>query len=227
MNETKFEKFGLVQKSAGVTPDLEKINAQTRVPLKAEDVCIFRIAACDDRVDRDHERFTVECLRELAPMFIGRPVLMDHQWSATTQTARVYDAAVEQLGEDHRLVLYCYLPVTESARDTIIAINAGILREVSVGCAVGKAACSICGADKTKTRCEHRPGQTYDGRECIVELSEPKDAYEVSFVAVPAQPKAGVVKQYGGEDDVSNLDTSGTAAEKQKALALLELAEYA
>ena len=32
------------------------------------------------------------------------------------------------------------------------------------------------------------------GKKCIGELSEPTDAYEFSFVAVPAQPGAGVTK---------------------------------
>jgi len=43
----------------------------------------------------------------------------------------------------------------------------------------------------------------YDGTSCIVSLSNATDAYEVSFVAVPAQPGAGVTKTYGGEDNRS------------------------
>ena len=32
-----------------------------------------------------------------------------------------------------------------------------------------------------------------------LKFAEPKDAYEWSFVAVPAQPRAGVVKRFGSE----------------------------
>ncbi len=40
-------------------------------------------------------------------------------------------------------------------------------------------------------------GQVYDGKLCFMELREPADAYEWSFVAVPAQRKAGVIKSAG------------------------------
>ncbi len=41
----------------------------------------------------------------------------------------------------------------------IAAIEGGILREVSVGCQVAKAICSICGTDRRETYCGHCPGQ--------------------------------------------------------------------
>ena len=43
-------------------------------------------------------------------------------------------------------------------------------------------------------------GQVYDGKLCFMELREPADAYEWSFVAVPAQRSAGVLKRFGQED---------------------------
>lgn len=37
---------------------------------------------------------------------------------------------------------------------------------------------------------------------CVMELDGAKDAYEVSLVAVPAQPEAGIIKskRYGGQE---------------------------
>ena len=64
--------------------------------------------------------------------------------------------------------------------------------------------CSICEADNTKTYCEHRAGEEYDGKTCYKALDDPKDAYEISFVAVPAQPEAGVTKDYGGKKGSSS-----------------------
>ena len=129
-------------------------------------------------------------------------MLRDHRWSAETQTARVYDAQVADEGEVKRLVLSCYMVRTAGAADTVSAIEGGILRECSVGCAVERVNCSICGADQRKTLCEHWPGREYDGQLCHFDLDGAADAYEVSLVAVPAQPEAGVVKakRYGGAE---------------------------
>lgn len=191
-----------VEKQAVNEAELSLINKQALRELKAEEVFTFRLAACDNQVDRDHERFTDKALEGLAPLFVGRSVLMDHSWSVSSQTARVYAAGVEAHGEVKRLVLRCYMPRTEATAATIGAIETGILRECSVGCSMGSAVCSICGADQTKAYCEHRAGHAYDGQTCVMALDDPRDAYEVSFVAVPAQPEAGVVKskRYGGPE---------------------------
>ena len=184
---------------------LALINAQALRELTAEEVFTFRIAAADTLVDRDHERFSLECLEGMAKLYVGRPVLTDHSWSAGKQLARVYDAQVEATAEGHRLVLSCYMPRSEQSAPIITAIETGVLREASVGVAVQSAKCSICGTDKVRRRCEHIPGQSYEGKTCVVELGDPSDAYEISLVAVPAQRKAGVVKSmrspWGAEQD--------------------------
>ena len=69
---------------------------------------------------------------------------------------------------------------------------------------MGRSVCSICGAESGT--CTHVRGQTYDGKLCFAELKDPTDAYEWSFVAVPAQRNAGVVKHFGPErDELSQL----------------------
>lgn len=224
MTESDFKKLGLVEKSVAVDAgELALINKQTLRPLGEDEVFAFRFVACDTKVDREYEHFSKKALEKLAKLFVGRPVLRDHKWSADTQTARIYAAEVEAQGEDARLVLRAYMLRCDGSAATIGAIDAGILREVSVGCAVKKAICSVCGADKSKVWCEHRPGQTYGDAVCTVTLDEPRDAYECSLVAVPAQPGAGVVKQYGGEENKPAPPAPGDDPEIQKALALLEL----
>lgn len=182
--------------------ELELINRQTLRALTAEEVFVFRLAACDDQVDRDHERFTAKALERLAELYPGKPVLLDHRWSSGAQTARVYAAQAEEADGVHRLVLRCYMPRTEGSRETIAAIESGVLRECSVGVSVGSCVCSICGADNGKTLCAHDPGREYNGKLCHMDLDDVLDAYEVSLVAVPAQREAGVLKskRYGGEE---------------------------
>ncbi len=220
-------KGAVVLKSAPTAVDMGLINAQSIRELKAEEVFLFRIAACDNQVDRDFECFSDAALEALSKLFVGRTVLSDHRWSSSGQMARVYAAAVEKESGVSRLILSCYMLRNDAAAPTIDAIEAGILREVSVGVAVKTATCSICGTDKAHGYCGHRPGKAYGGTLCTVELGDPADAYEVSFVAVPAQREAGVVKSYGGDKEspgnVSKLDTSGGEDRKKRLSAQIEL----
>ena len=195
-------KAARIEKAAVGEQELALINVQTLRALSADEVFAFRLAACDNQIDRDCERFTDATLEQLAKIYVGKPVLRDHKWSAETQTARVYDAQVVSEGEVKRLVLSCYMVRTTSTADTIAAIEGGILRECSVGCSVQHVNCSICGADQRRTLCEHWAGKEYDGALCVFELDGAADAYEVSLVAVPAQPEAGAVKakRYGGAE---------------------------
>lgn len=195
-------KSARLEKQAVDAQELALINAQTLREFSAEEVYTFRLLACDNRVDRDNERFTDATLEQLAALYVGRPVLRDHIWSAGMQTARCYAASVEPDGDARCLVLRCYMPRTAATADTITAIDAGILRECSVGCAVAHAICSICVADQRTTLCEHWPGREYDGQTCHFDLDGATDAFEVSLVAVPAQPAAGAIKskRYGGAE---------------------------
>lgn len=214
---SEFKKFGFVQKSAGTAADMTKINAQALRDLTPEEVFTFRIAAADDQVDRDYERFTKEALEQMAKLYVGRTIIMDHDWAATKQTARIYDAYTAIDNGVIRLILCSYMLRNDATAPIIQAIEGGILREVSVFCAVSKCVCSICGADKARFHCMHRPGKTYEDILCVVSLEEVVDAYECSFVAVPSQRQAGVTKAYGGEDGPE------AGNDVKNALALLEL----
>lgn len=183
-------------------PDMEKINAQSLRTLAPEEVYVFRVNACDTFVDRDYEHFSAATLAELAKAYVGRTMIADHQWKAENQTARIYDAYVEEVEGGAQLILCAYMLRTAEMQPMIDAIDAGILREVSVGCAIERAVCDICGADYcTGQTCPHVKGQEYDGTVCTVTLDGLKDVYEVSFVAVPAQPRAGVTKEFDPDAD--------------------------
>lgn len=196
----------------GVSPEeLAAVNALTRRELGEEEVYLFSVRLCDNEVDRDGERFSTQTLEELAPMFVGKSGIFDHQWSARGQTARIYKcelvrepARLTQAGDAYCwLKGYVYMLRSEANQPLIDEIDAGIKKEVSVGCSVERKVCSICGEDVSRTSCAHRKGERYDGQLCYVSLEGASDAYEFSFVAVPAQPAAGVVK--GMEPACANL----------------------
>jgi hypothetical protein len=201
---------------ADAEADIALINQYSVKELTPQDVFCFSLILCDNEVDRDNERFTNDSLDKLAPMFLGKSVLFDHRWSAEKQVARLYRTFVEQLSEktatgEQKRVLRgsAYMLRTDETSELIKAIEGGIKKELSVGCQMGGCKCSICGEKFTfnwqtwKYLCEnnHFKGDTYDGKLCVGDLVDPQDAYEVSFVAVPAQRGAGVTKGNDGEFD--------------------------
>ena len=185
--------------------ELDQINRFSKAELTADQVYTFSVRLCDNEVDRDFERFGTEDLKRLGELFLGKSGIFDHQWSAKGQTARIYrtevvrePGTVTAAGDEYRwLKGWAYLMRTEKNQELITEIEGGIKKEVSVGCSMGRSVCSVCGAENGA--CGHAKGQMYGGKLCFMELKDPKDAYEWSFVAVPAQPRAGVVKRFGAE----------------------------
>lgn len=171
---------------------LAGINVYAKTPLTAEQVYCFSVRLCDDQPDRDFERFDTAALPRLATLFRGKTGITDHNWSAEGQVARIFDTQVCREGGVSFIRAWCYMLRTAEAEPLIAQIEGGIRREVSVGCAMGLSRCSICGS--VYGTCEHHKGLTYGDQLCLAVLSEPVDAYEFSFVAVPAQREAGVMK---------------------------------
>ena len=175
---------------------LEAINAQAKAQLTAEQIYVFSLRLCDDQVDRDHERFDTAALSALAKLFIGKTGIVDHKWSSENQVARIFETQVVREDGISYIKAWAYIRRGGSNDEIIADIEAGIKKEVSVGCAMGKSICSVCGSEYGT--CGHMKGECYDGMVCCAVLCEPMDAYEFSFVAVPAQPNAGVLKGMGG-----------------------------
>ena len=201
----KIDKCAIVKSLELDDDKMAKINAYTLKELTAEEVFAFKMVACDNEIDRDYEAFSGETLEQLAELYKGKTVISDHNPQSTNQCARIFDAEVitspgetTKTGEEYKqLVLHCYC-IKATSGQLIAEIEGGIKKECSVGCSVKSAQCSICGGDAR--RCEHYRGKRYDGALCFYKLVGAVDAYEVSFVAVPAQRAAGVTKEFEGEE---------------------------
>ena len=195
---------------------LEAINAQARAQLTAEQVYVFSVRLCDDQVDRDGERFDTAALPALAKLFIGKTGIVDHTWSSDSQVARIFATEVVQEQDISYIKAWAYIRRGGNADEVIADIEAGIKKEVSVGCAMGRAVCSICGMEYGE--CGHQKGEYYDGHLCCAILKEPMDAYEFSFVAVPAQKDAGVLKGMGRNISLKELADEFGAQQEYRAL---------
>ncbi len=189
--------------------ELDLINSYTRRTLKEDEVYAFSVVLCDNETDRDFERFSDSALKKLEKLFVGVTGVLDHDPKSNNQTARIFSCSAQEVsgkktldGRQYiRLSARAYMPRTESNRDFIMQLDSGIKKEVSVGCSIAKRICSICGCENGS--CGHIRGRSYDGEVCYKILDEPTDAYEWSFVAIPAQRAAGVIKSYNkGENGV-------------------------
>ena len=194
--------------------DIEKIREYTRKDIPADEIYAFPLILCDNEIDRDGEKFTAESLEKLAELFKGKTGIFDHNMSSKDQTARIYETEVirdpSRRTADGEAYTYlsakAYMLRSDKNKDLIAEIEAGIKKETSVGCSVGSISCSVCGKDMRRGECSHIKGRTYAGRKCFGILSDPLDAYEWSFVAVPAQKNAGVIKSYSPQNAASTGD---------------------
>ena len=196
---------------------MEAINAYAKAKLEPEQVYVFALRLCDDQVDRDLERFDTAALPELAKLFIGKTGVVDHRWSSDAQVARIFETQVVREDGVSYIKAWAYIRRGGNADGVIADIEAGIKKEVSVGCAMGWSACSVCGGEYGT--CGHQKGEHYDGQLCCVILKEPLDAYEFSFVAVPAQREAGVIKgMHRGKRSLKALAEEFGSQEEYRAL---------
>ena len=205
---------GIIQKSVATNEDLAKIQQFSRRELLPEEIYVFNVDLCNNDVDRDYEKFSVETLKQMAELFVGKTGIFDHSMKSADQTARIFDAFVEKVngkktadGEDfYSLKAKAYMLNNEQNRSLIDSIEAGIKKEVSVSCSVDKAYCSICHTDRKRAACEHKKGKMYGDRLCFNILTDATDAYEFSFVAVPAQREAGVTKSFSIKEEAEMQD---------------------
>ena len=194
--------------NSNIKENLSQINMLSRRQLTEDEVYIFSMILCDNEIDRDFESFSDESLETLKSLFIGKTGIFDHVPTGANQTSRIFftdvitdNSKYTSNGKPYKYLLAkAYMVRSEKNKDLILEIDAGIKKEISIGCAIKSKICSICGADHKVSPCVHIPGQNYvkNGRDtlCFLSLEDPLDAYEWSFVAVPAQVNAGVIKNF-------------------------------
>lgn len=206
--------------------DLELIGKYSLRPLKKEEVFIFSVILCDNEIDRDFERFSEQSLKSLEGLFVGKTGILNHSMKSDDQNARTYKTALLRDsvkkttdGRDYVcLKAWCYTVRSDKNSSLISDIESGIKKEVSVSCNSGEKVCSICGKD----RCSHIPGARYGERLCFKTIENVTDAYEWSFVAVPAQRNAGVTKSAGISKKEKNMENILKSIKTEKTLTLNE-----
>ena len=212
--------------------DMTLINKYSLRDLSKDEVFCFSVILCDNDIDRDFECFDEDALKTLEKLFVGKTGILNHSMKSEDQSCRTYktqlicDNTRQTLtGESYMyLKAWCYTVRSEKNESLIKDIESGIKKEVSISCASSRKVCSICGSEK----CNHISGKIYGGEYCHKTIKDITDAYEWSFVAVPAQRHAGVTKAFKKEKTMENILKS---IKEEKSLSLNEnelkkLSEY-
>lgn len=189
--------------------DMELINSFALRELQKDEVFSFSVILCDNDIDRDFERFSEESLKTLERLFVGKTGILNHSMKSEDQSCRTYKTQLitdpEKKTVDGKpytyLKAWCYTVRSEKNDALIRDIESGIKKEVSISCSSTARICSVC----NEQNCNHIAGRKYNGKKCVKTIDGITDAYEWSFVAVPAQRKAGVTKAYDKEKSMENI----------------------
>lgn len=204
---------------------LEKINSLTRREFSEKELYTFPVELCNNDIDRDGERFSDAALEQLAKLFIGKTGIFDHNPTASNQNARIFDTEIVEgssrktkYGKPYKyLRALAYMVRTDDNKNLIAEIDGGIKKEVSISCSASKKICSVCGSEEPGS-CGHKKGEQYGEAICHHILDDVTDAYEWSFVAVPAQINAGVTKKYDPKKEGKSMENEFAPITSQEAL---------
>lgn len=149
----------------------------------ADDEYTFTVKLCDNEIDDDNERFSSQCLKQMAEMFVGK-----YGCIGETRIAKIVLTEIvtdenkwATLHERYQwLKATVIIPRSNETEQLIEQIEHGEKPEISVACSVNTSACSICG--KTNRSCTHKPGEYYDGKLCYMTLYYPREVFEWAFV---------------------------------------------
>ena len=106
-----------------------------------EDDYTFTIKLCDNRIDKDYERFSSDCLEQMAEMFVEKL-----GYVGENQVAKITSVEVvkEKFPYDRWLKATATMPRTRGSEKLIEQIERGEKKEVSIGCSIKTRTCSIC-----------------------------------------------------------------------------------
>lgn len=169
---------------------LKKLNEFTNRDFTENDVYIFPITLCDNRIDIDDEGFSNSALEEMKTMFLGRHGFIGEDVSPArifyTQIMIDNERKGFFTGKNYvELKAYAFIERNSKNADIIKKIESKEKKEVSINCSTNKRTCSICGADRRKNSCRHIKGRMYGNKKCYIILENITDVYEWGFVKEP------------------------------------------
>lgn len=197
--------------------DFELIKQFATGELDRDKLFVYKVLLCDNNTDRDLERFTHKALEQMTSLFVGKIGIEDHNPTAKNNHSRIYKTELvvdnnktNDVGEPYEYLLgYAYTINNDKNKTLIEEIQSGLKKEVSVGVSCSSYVCSICHQDKFG--CKHDTGCEYDGQICVGLMDQIDDVYEWSFVSIPSQRKAGVIKSKQLKEEAKTMSLKALA----------------
>ncbi len=169
----------------------ERVSPPT--PLSLDDVHIRAMRLLSDQVNDHGGRFPREEHEHLCELLVDSPVMIGHDHSSLP-VARNFAARCVDGGEASWVEVWFYwLKGVGPHHDELAAdIDAGVVKEGSIGFEFAMPQCSICGEDIRA--CEHIPGFEYDRQIAHYEYRNIIRVLETSLVYRGATPNTRIVK---------------------------------
>jgi hypothetical protein len=171
------------------------INDRIKPPthLSLDDVHVRALRLVSDQVNDHGGRFPREEHERLCELLIDSPVMIGHDHSSLP-VARNFAARCVDEGERSWVEVWFYwLKGDGPHHDQLAAdIDAGVVKEGSIGFEFALPQCSIC-AEDIRT-CEHIPGFDYNGSTAHYEYRNIQRVLETSLVYRGATPGTHIVK---------------------------------
>ncbi len=111
-----------------------------------KDYYVFKIILCNNDVDKDHDKFSIQALYQIRDMAIGKNGILDTMPNNKSNIARIFDCSVEYdkgkttIDGEPLLYVQAYAFLDKRISDGCGAIaqkiKEGFYNEVSVGCSI-------------------------------------------------------------------------------------------
>lgn len=172
---------------------MEAVNRFTLRPLSAEEVAVFTLDLCNNRVDRHYSRFPEEELARVNALTPGRPLMERHDLAGSLPRGTFFRSRLHREGDCVSVRPEVYVLRSAQNRDFILNIEGGVYRETSIGFSFRRPECSVCGKDLRT--CAHVPGRTYGGKACHFVMRGVLEVLEGSVVPAGSQGTRFVAQQ--------------------------------
>lgn len=143
----------------------------------------FNCVLVTNEVDVDNEMFTVQALREMCSMSIGKTAFINV--CEKTYRCRIFDAKIKQKHGVTKLKASAYVYLNTEDDVDKLRDFLSTHKECLISCSCISKVCSICGRNQHRKPCQHVKGKEYGHKTCVYKLSGVTEVYEWSFAEKP------------------------------------------